>query len=261
METTVSARASTQMAIAGPTTAVGLLGREMSDEGILSLTRAPAYIARQDLGGGDARYAVVLGESLGRRGLMDLLFAIAPYKAHGPDRFSRVLDNWGIFDRAKTNGASDNLFRQHAKSLKSHWEVFGEHRDLYVAIFEDVSEATRAVPILTWEKSAGGVRKWRLEAPDPSLVSVVEERLQVRGQAETEGKVQLDTLLGLVVIPYLLPELRKNWQAWQPLVKDGKSNYIGPASMFVVASRHRRALLNSVLIEKAEEYIEGDEES
>ena len=31
---------------------------------------------------------------------MDLLYTLAPYKAHGPDRFARVLDNWALYDRA-----------------------------------------------------------------------------------------------------------------------------------------------------------------
>jgi len=238
-----------------------LLGREMSDEGTLSLTRAPAYVVRQATGGGGAQYALVVREALGRRGLMDLLYAIAPYKAHGPDRFARVLDNWGIFDRAKTNSASENLFLQHANSLKFAWQLFGEHRDLFVAIFEDVSETTRALPILSWEKNAAGVRNWRFDAPDTSVVRAIEEAVPIFGGPERPGRAELDTLVGLVTIPYFLPELRKKWSAWQPLVKNGKSSYIGPASMFVVALRHRRALLNSILIMRAEEYVDGAEGS
>ena len=233
----------------------------MRDEGTLSLTGAPAYVVRRATGGGGARYAVVLGEALGRRGLMDLLYAIAPYKAHGPDRFARVLDNWGIFDRAKTNSASENLFLQHAKSLKFAWQVFGEHRDLFMAIFEDLSEATRALPILSWEKSASGMRNWRFDALDPTLARDIEEAVPIFGGADGPGRAEPDTLVGLATIPYFLPELRSKWHAWQPLVKDGKSNYIGPASMFVVALRHRRALLNSALIGGAEEYIDGEQRS
>jgi hypothetical protein len=228
----------------------------MSDEGTLSLSRAPTYVVRQDRPGGDTRYAVVLGEGLGRRGLMDLLYAIAPYKAHGPDRFGRVLDNWGIFDRAKTNSASENLFRQHANSLKSNWEIFGQHRDLFVAVFEDQSGATKAVPVLTWVKSTEGVRSWRFDGLDPSLVSAIEELMPILKGADGQTQPQPDPLVGLVTVSYFLPEVRKNWAAWQPLVKDGKSNYIGPASMFVIALRHRRALLNSVLIKRAEEYVD-----
>jgi hypothetical protein len=37
-------------------------------------------------------------------------------------------------------------------------------------------------------------------------------------------------------------------------VKDGKSNYIGPASVPVVALKHRRALLNSIFIKSVEEF-------
>jgi hypothetical protein len=243
--------------VQGPVTVAGLVGRELSDERSLTLVQAPAYVVRRGLEAGGVGYALVLGEALGRRGLMDLLYTIAPYKAHGPDRFARVLDNWGIFDRAKTNSASENLFQQHVKSLKSNWEIFGQHRDLFVTIFEDQSEAAKVVPILTWEKSPAGVRKWRFDELEAALVDALDGAVPILGGTDGPARPQLDALMGLVTIPYFLGEVRKNWAAWQPLVKDGKSNYIGPASMFVVALRHRRALLNSVLIRSAEEYIDG----
>ena len=64
-------------------------------------------------------------------------------------------------------------------------------------------------------------------------------------------------MLGLVTVPYFLPELRKNWPAWKPLVKNGKSNYIGPASVPMMALLHRRALLNSALVRSAEEWLDS----
>ena len=60
---------------------------------------------------------------------------------------------------------------------------------------------------------------------------------------------------------YLLPELRKNWPAWKPLVKDGKSNYIGPASVPMMALLHQRALLNSALVRSAEAWLDSAEQS
>ena len=82
------------MKVLGPTTPEDLVGRGLTDELSLSLAHAPAHGARQDLDDGTVRYALLLGQALGRRALMDLLYTLAPYKAHGPDRFARVLDNW-----------------------------------------------------------------------------------------------------------------------------------------------------------------------
>ena len=77
----------------------------------------------------------------------------------------------------------------------------------------------------------------------------------------SEAPAQMDALLGLVTVPYLLPELRKNWPAWKPLVKDGKSNYIGPASVPMMALLHQRALLNSALVRSAEAWLDSAEQS
>jgi hypothetical protein len=66
----------------------------------------------------------------------------------------------------------------------------------------------------------------------------------------------MDTLLGLVTLPYFQRELSKNWPAWRPLVKAGKSNYVGPASVPVMALMHRRALLNSAFVGAAERYAD-----
>jgi len=73
----------------------------------------------------------------------------------------------------------------------------------------------------------------------------------------SETPAQMDALLGLVTVPYFLPELHKDWRAWQPLVKNGKSNYIGPASVPMMALLHRRKLLNSALVRSAEEWLDS----
>jgi hypothetical protein len=234
-----------------------LLGREIRDERSLSLAQSPAYIVRHNSEGGDVRYAVVLGEALGRRALMDLLYTLAPYKAHGPDRFARVLDNWHLHDRAMTSSGSESLLLQHANSLKHSWQEFSRHRDLFIAIFEDETENTRVVPVVTWVKSPGGTRKWQFDALDRTLVQAIDASVPILKGLDGAGQTHLDSLVGLVTIPYFLQDLRKNWRAWQPLVKDGKSNYIGPASMPVVALMHQRALLNSAFIRRAEECIDA----
>src|SRR5262245_7854569 len=123
--------------VVGPTTVQLLMGPELADEMTLKLTEAPIYgVVRHD-DDGTARYALVLSQTLGRRTLMDLLYTLAPYKAHGPDRFARVLDNWALHDRAAgpNNGASMALVALHAQSLKLAWQVFTEHRPLYFAMF------------------------------------------------------------------------------------------------------------------------------
>jgi len=233
--------------VLGPITVSTLLGRELVDEMSLSLSVDPAYGVRKEHEGGTVGYALALRQALGRRALMDLLYTLAPYKAHGPDRFARVLDNWGLFDRAAANGGSHALFLQHAKSLKTSWQVFGEHRAVFFDIFADQTESTRAVPVLTWDKSADGTRRWRFDPPDDALVQAL------------EAPGQMDALLGLVTVPYFLPELRKNWPAWKPLAKGGKSNYIGPASVPMMALLHRRAMLNSALVRAAEVWLDSEE--
>lgn len=234
-----------------------LIGRDMQDEGSLRLSEAPAFLVRQDRGGGQIGYAVVIGEALGRRALMDLLYTLAPYKAHGPDRFARVLDNWHLHDRALTSSPSMNLFLQHAKSLKFSWQVFAKHRDLFMEILADDAEEKRALPVVTWERSPGAARRWHFDPLTPALAEVLEDSVPVLRDHGRTGKPEIDALVGLITIPYFLPGLRKHWQAWQPLVKNGKSNYIGPASVPVVALIHRRALLNSAFIRRAEEWIDS----
>jgi hypothetical protein len=76
-------------------------------------------------------------------------------------------------------------------------------------------------------------------------------------EAAVSEAVHWDSLLGLVTVPYFLPELHRRWPAWRPLTKGGKSNYVGPASVPMMALIHRRALLNSALIRGAEAYIDG----
>jgi len=238
--------------VLGPIMVPGVTGNEPSDERNLSLALAPAYVLRHDREGGDVQYAAILGEGLGRRALMDLLYALAPYKAHGPDRFARVLDNWRLHERAMTSAGSESLLLQHAESLKYSWQVFSSHRDVFTAVFEDETENTRVVPVVTWEKNRGGGRKWQFDGLDQTFVQALGESVPVLRGLHGSGRLELDSLVGLVTIPYLLPELRKNWRPWQPLVKNGKSNYVGPASVPVVALMHRRAILNSGFIRAVE---------
>ena len=243
--------------VLGPLTICSLLGRELSDERSLSLAQSPAYVARQDRDDGEKRYIVVLGEALGRRALMDLLFTLAPYKAHGPDRFARVIDNWRLHDRAKTSSGSESLLLQHANSLKLSWHEFSRHRDLFISVLEDDTEKRRVLPVVSWVKSHSGTRKWQFDDLDLTQVQALKEAVPFLSKLDGSGELRLDSLAGLVTIPYFIRELRKNWQAWQPLVKNGKSNYIGPASVPVVALMHRRALLNSAFRGNAETCIDA----
>ncbi len=221
-------------------------------EGDLAPSLSPAYILKRDLGSGTVRYAVILGEGLGRRGLMDLLYALAPYKSHGPDCFARVLDNWRLHDRALTSSGSENLLRQHADSLKLSWQVFTSHRDVFVEVFEDETESTRVVPVITWEKGQNAARGWNLDVLDNTFVSFIQGSIPMFKQRDGSG-LRMDSLVGLISIPYFLPKLHRNWRPWQSLVRNGKSNYVGPASVPVVALMHRRAILNSRIILAAEE--------
>jgi hypothetical protein len=64
--------------------------------------------------------------------------------------------------------------------------------------------------------------------------------------------VHPDSVAGLVTLVYLQPRLAKGWPAWKPLVRGGKSNYIGPASVPMMALLHRRAILNSPFLRAVE---------
>jgi hypothetical protein len=242
-------------AVFGPITIPDLLGRKLIDERSLALTTAPAHVISQISPEG-VRYAVVIGVSLGRRAFMDLLYTLAPYKAHGPDRFARVLDNWGLHDRARTSSGSESLLLQHAASLKSSWHEFASHRELFMEVLQDQAEERRVTPVVTWSKQRDGRREWHFDPPDATLQGAIGALMPGVALDGSSG-VQPDPLAGLVTIPYFLPELHKNWPAWRPLAKGGKSNYIGPASVPMMALMHRRALLNSMFIRCAEEYA-GD---
>lgn len=233
--------------VRGPVTVSSLLPGELSDERNIGLPSARCHIIRQD-SDGRVLYALLIDAPLDRRRLMDVLFAVAPYKAHGPDRFSRVLDNWALFERAKTSDGSANLMLEHAKSLNFSWQEFERHRDVFAGVLQDQSGERRVLPLISWSTGADGKRRWEFDEPDPPLSATLAEL------RPTAGGERLDALAGLVTLPYLLPELSKGWPAWQPLKKGGKSNYIGPASVPVMALMHRRALLNSALIQAAEAY-------
>ena len=243
--------------IAGPFTIPGLLGREFSDERTLSLGSAPAYVAARAGDDESVEYALVLGDALGRRSFMDLLYTLAPYQAHGPDRFARVIDNWHLHDRALTSSGSENLLLQHAASLKLSWHEFARHRELYISVFEDLSEGTRLLPVLAWRRRPDGVRRWQFDAEGGELIRKMIQSTPVLADLVASDQVHPDALTGLVTIPYFLPESRRGWRAWQPLVKNGKSNYVGPASVPVVALMHRRALLNSAIVRSAEACIDA----
>ena len=232
--------------VRGPLSVDSLMPAQIDDERRFLLASAPFYIFRQHL---DNRtlYSILMDAPLDRRGLMDLLFTVAPYKAHGPDRFSRVLDNWALFDRAKTSATSESLMLEHAKSLRFSWQEFERHRDAFSGVLHGQTQSV--LPLIAWSNTALGRRRWEFSAPDPELLREIQE---VR--PGTTGE-QLDTLVGLVAIPYLLPELCSKWRAWRPLVKGGKSNYIGPASVPVMALLNRQALLKSALIQRAEAYV------
>jgi hypothetical protein len=200
---------------------------------------------------GSRDHVVVIEAALGRRGLMDMLYALAPYKAHGPDRFSRVLDNWAIFDRAKGNGASNSLFMQHVASLGANWQTFGEHREVFVSVLTDGSEGTRVVPLVCWQTTADGRRRWKLD--------VEVDAGEVPFLHTAAPGATCDALAGLISTVYLQPALAKGWPAWKPLVKGGKSNYIGPASVPMMALLHRRVILNSRFV-RAIEALDYDQE-
>jgi hypothetical protein len=244
--------------VIGPIAIPDLIGRELTDERELSLAREPAYLARHERDDGEVLFAVVLGAPLVRRTLMDLLYVLAPYKAHGPDRFARVIDNWHLHDRALTSSGSENLLRQHAKSLKFSWHEFARHRQLFISMFEDSSESVRVLPVVTWVKNQAGTRRWEFGALDAALLRLLQASVPIL-RDDQAPRLQLNSLLGLVTIPYFSPELHKNWRAWQPLEKNGKSNYIGPASVPVVALMHRRALLTSAFVKAAEARIDSAE--
>ena len=232
--------------IRGPVPLSTLLRRSIEDHRELSFASAPGFVFRKALPDGSL-YALLVDAPLDRRRLMDLLFTLAPYKAHGPDRFSRVLDNWALFDRARASDTSERLLREHEKSLGFPWQEFERHRHVFSGVLSDPTGNRCVTPLIVWATGGDGWRRWQFAPSDEEVLAAIDH---VR-----PGLLPgLDTLVGLVTIPYLIPDLHKTWPAWQPLTKGGKSNYIGPASVPVMALRHRRALLNSPVIEQAEAF-------
>jgi hypothetical protein len=234
----------------GPVPLSTLLRRRIEDERNLAFASAASLVFRRPVIDGTV-YALLIDAPLDRRRLMDLLFTLAPYKAHGPDRFSRVLDNWALFDRARTSDTSARLLHEHVKSLGFTWQEFERHRNVFTSVLGDSTGNRCLTPLLVWSRGEDGKRRWQFELPGEELLAAIAQARPGLPSGE------LDTLAGLITIPYLVPGLYKSWPAWLPLTKSGKSNYIGPASVPVMALRHRRALLNSPLIEQAEAYADN----
>jgi hypothetical protein len=237
----------------GPTTPGRILGKSVDGPDGLSIASAPAFVIKSQPRPGLAQYVVLIDRRLSRRGLMDLLFAMAPYKAHGPDSFNRLLDNWRIFERAETSSGSMSLWMNHADSLGGSWRIFAEHRRPFLQVLEDRTEQQSLTPVIRWDNTKGR-RSLRFGGLTPSETALL-NRLANETEAAPEDQA-FDPLLGFLVIPYLVPELRKNWPAWKPLVKGGKSNYIGPASVPVMALLHRSPILRSDFIRAAEAFAE-----
>jgi hypothetical protein len=210
---------------------------------------------RYDAGRSGHEYLACIGESLGRRGLMDFLAAIAPYKGRGLDDFSGVLDDWYLHDRALAGGASEKLLQEHMQSLRDDWLEFGRHRRLFVDILEDRTEATRLVPILRWQRLADGTRRWLFDALEPDQEDAV--RGMLSPMLVTELPSMLSPLAGFLSVLYFLPETTHGWPEWKPLVAEGKSNYMGPAQVPVLALLNKAASLDSIFIERCEALADG----
>lgn len=240
--------------VLGPITPAELLRRNAPAGEPSLLSSARSYICGRSSDEGTS-FAMLIDEPLNYRRLMDVLYAVAPYKAHGPDRFSRVLDNWALVERARTSEGSEKLMLEHANALKLSWQEFERHRERFVAVLRDQTGSTRMWPLISWFVARDGRRRWVFSDPADNILEALV------GSCPDVPLEQLDTLVGLVTIPYLLPELTSGWPAWQPLKKGGKSNYIGPASVPVMSLMHRRALLHSPLIQSAEPVVASREET
>ena len=237
-----------------PLTVRRLLTRPPEDQLRLDLTGAPLLIGKRDLEPSASEYTVVIDTRLSRRGLMDLLFSIAPYKAHGPDDFNGVLDDWRLFERAATGGASETLLRQHMQGLRGHWQEFGRHCPLFIEVLEDRTETTFMVPVLRWRKDRARIRDWYFRPLSPADVDGLGD---LAGPGlDSADAAAFNPLLGFVTLPYFQPQLRRRWPEWRHLDRDGKSNIMGPAQVPVLALLHRRALINSELVARCEAFAD-----
>jgi hypothetical protein len=238
-------------------TPAALLPDHIENEDGLSLWQAPLQVWRFDRQPDGREYLGVIGASLGRRGLMDFLAAIAPYKGRGLDDFSGVLDDWYLHDRALTSAPSEKLFRDHLESLRDDWIEFTRHRSLFVAVMEDRSEMTRLVPVLRWETPKDGARRWLYDSLTPDEDQVVRDAIGL--VAPAGATVTLSPLAGFLSVLYFLPELTLGWPEWKPLAVEGKSNYMGPAQVPVLALLNKRASLDSVFIARLEALTEASQ--
>ncbi|HWC30175.1 MAG TPA: hypothetical protein VG845_08850, partial [Dehalococcoidia bacterium] len=237
------------------TTPAELLRRDTAGDDGLSLWRASLCVWRYSASPAGNEYVACIAESLGRRGLMDFLAAIAPYKGRGLDDFSGVLDDWYLHDRALAGGASEKLLEEHMQSLRDDWLEFGRHRRLFIDILEDRSEATRLVPVLRWSRHPEGARQWLFDALEPVQEAAVRDALGP--MAPTDAVVTLSPLAGFLSVLYFLPELTEGWPEWKPLAAEGKSNYMGPAQVPVLALLNKAASLDSVFVERCESLTDG----
>ena len=226
------------------------MGQSIETADGLSLWQARIYVWRYDADPSGHEYVACIAESLGRRGLMDFLAAIAPYKGRGLDDFSGVLDDWYLHDRAMSGGASEKLFREHMDSLRDDWLEFTRHRRLLVDIMEDRSENTRLVPVLRWHTTPDGTRRWLFDRPEPHQEEAVRAAMSPEGPVDAH--VSLSTLAGFLSVLYFQPELTEGWPEWKPLSPEGKSNYMGPAQVPVLALLNKDRLLPNPLTEGLE---------
>jgi len=239
--------------VIGPLTIAELTNRKYSDLFSLQFASAPVLVSGETSTlSGLSQFCVLLGEALGRRKLMDLLYILAPYKAHGPDRFARVLDNWGIIDRAKNSSTSLNLLQRHSKSLRRPWRLFEQHREAFAAVLGDTSEARSLIPVLVWAKDTFGRRAWRFDGLDEDLEAKLKALLGGALASTKDQERRLDTVAGLVTLPYFYEELHLDWPAWKPLEPEGKSNYVGLASVPMMALLSRGRLMEAPLISAVE---------
>lgn len=218
------------------------------------LLEARAHLRFREPVPGRTRYTLVIEQVLDRRGLMDLLFAIAPYKAHGPDDFDGVLDDWRLPDRAaQDGGASLKLLMEHAQALRQHWRRFFRHLRAFAAVLEDRSGGTFLVPAVRWRSDASGARRWDFAFPDEAEAAVLRQGLSLPAELPADPRV-FDPLAGFLVVVCLQPELTRRWPRFKPLVPEGKGNFMGPAQVPVLALTRRRSLLRNQVLPAVEAF-------
>lgn len=122
---------------------------------------------------------------------------------------------------------------------------------------ESVQTTNCVIPAIRWEKDSTGKRRFNFDSLDESFLAHSMSLMGEVPEGLTFDAQRFNTLVGLLAVAYLVPELRKRWPKDQSLVKEGRTNFMGPAQVPVLALQRSGQILRSEFFDRAEAYLES----